>query len=145
MIAKRGWGEVLAALVVAGAVVLAACGDGNGEYAADVKEIVQPLQNLGAELQAEGSEQEKLAQLEDAQTAIDDAADDLEALDPPEEVQEEHDDYVAKLRALARDVGGVIEAVEAQDQEAAQGAFTKLQATAEDVQESGNALEQAVE
>jgi hypothetical protein len=133
------------ALLVVGAGLLVACGDDKGEYAADVRDIVQPLQNLGAELQEGGSQRERIAQLEDAQGSIEDAADDLEGLDPPEEVQSEHDDYVTKLRALAGDVGAVIDAVEAQDQDAARDAFTQLQGTAEQVQESGDALEQAVE
>jgi hypothetical protein len=147
--AKRGWRALLAALMVVGAVALVACGDGKGDYAADVKEIVQPvgdkLQDLGAQLQGNGSQQEKVAQLEEAQTTIDGAADDLEALEPPEGVQDEHDEYVAKLRTLADDIGAVTKAVEDQDQAAAQQAFTKLQTTAEEVRTAEDALERAVE
>jgi len=148
--AKRGWRALLAALLVLGAVALVACGDGGkGDYAADVKEIVQPvgdkLQDLGAQLQGQGSEEQKVGQLEEAQTTIDGAADDLEGLDPPEDVQDEHDEYVSKLRTLADDIGAVTKAVEDQDQAAATQAFTKLQTTAEEVRTAEDALERAVE
>jgi hypothetical protein len=148
--AKRGWRALLAALLVVGAVALVACGDGGkGDYAADVKEIIQPvgdkLQDLGAQLQGEGSQKEKVGQLEEAQTTIDGAADELEALEPPEDVRDEHDEYVTKLRTLADDIGAVTKAVEAQDQAAATEAFTKLQATAGEVRTAEDALERAVE
>jgi hypothetical protein len=147
--AKRGWRALQLALLAVAAVALVACGDGKADYAADVKEIVQPvgdkLQGLGAQLQGDGTPQEKVAQLEEAQTTIDTAADELEGLAPPEGVADEHDEYVAKLRTLADDIGAVTKAVEERDQAAATEAFTKLQTTAQEVRTAEDALERAVE
>jgi hypothetical protein len=133
-----------------GALALAACGGGGkDEYAADVKDIVQPvgskLQNLGSQLQGQGSVQDKVADLEEAETTVNGAADDLEALSPPEDVKDEHDEYVSTLRTLADDIGAVTQAVEDQDQAAAQQALTKLQETTQQVQSAEDALERAVE
>ena len=147
--ANRGWRALLAALVAAGAFALAACGDGKDDYAADVKDIVQPvsskLQSLGSQLQGQGSQQDKVADLEEAETTVNAAADDLDALSPPEDVQDEHDEYVSTLRTLADDIGAVTQAVEDQDQAAAQEALAKLQQTTQEVQSAEDALEKAVE
>ena len=146
---KRGWRALLVALMAVGALALAACGGGKDEYAADVKDIVQPvgskLTSLGSQLQGQGSVEDKVADLEEAESTVNGAADDLEELSPPEDVTDEHDEYVSTLRTLADDIGSVTQAVEAQDQAAAQEALTKLQETTQQVQSAEDALEKAIE
>ena len=118
--------------VIAAAVALAATGCGNGEkndYVDQVNAIQNTLQTQAAAeisnaptspAQA-GKFAEKLQQL------FADAADQLEAVDPPSDVADLHAQLVAKVRDVGNQIGKVVDAFNSGNPQQIQQAATELQ------------------
>jgi hypothetical protein len=98
------------------AVILAAAGCGNGEkndYVDQVNAIQTDLQTQASETLAGGapSTGPQAAEFADKlQALFASAADDLEAVDPPEEVADLHAQLVAKVREIGDEIGKAGEA-----------------------------------
>jgi hypothetical protein len=142
------------ALVAIAALVLAACGGGDDsggggslskeDYAQQLTDTVKPvgekLQSIGQDVQASSSVEDASAKIDEAQQELEDVTAKVEALDPPEEVQAEHDTYVEKLKQLTTDVGGLKVALESKDQAKAAEAVQKLQQSGQEVTQAEQAI-----
>lgn len=69
----------------------------------------------------------RVAALEELKGVVTDAADDFEALDPPADVKADNDELVSQFRGVAEEVDAVKNALESEDQAAAQAAAQRLQ------------------
>jgi hypothetical protein len=118
--------------VIAAAVALAAAGCGNAEkndYVDQVNEIQSNLQTqAAAEISSAptspaqaGKFAEKLQQL------FADAADQLEAVDPPEDVADLHAQLVAKVRDVGDQIGKVVDAFNSGNPQQIKQAASELQ------------------
>ncbi|HXF97983.1 MAG TPA: hypothetical protein VNJ46_05150 [Gaiellaceae bacterium] len=136
----KGRAAVLALLA---ALALAGCG-GEGrlskeEYEAKVRAVYAEVQAAFQRTNAAGGELgERLA---DAQAALRGAAEELEGVPPPEEVEEEHEEIVEGLRGYADDLDPVREAAERGDR-AAVDAFNAAIASNESVERIAEAAEE---
>ncbi len=99
-------GRPLAALaaLLLGAALLAACGGGTDpkqEYAQQVHDVLAPLgqqlTDLGSSLGASTDPQQIDEGVQQAQSDLDGAIGDLEAIDPPSDVAQINDDLIAAL------------------------------------------------
>jgi len=114
---------LIAFALVAG--LLAGCGgDSKEEYANDVSEVLDPLgaelQTLGTEASSATSPDQLVPPLTDAEDSLTAAVDDLEAIDPPEDVADIHEDLITSIEELLAPLTSTREAAEAGDSQAAQ-------------------------
>lgn len=99
------------------ALFLVACGGSSeDDYASEVSDTVNAL---GTELQEAGeaatsatSEEEVVAALEDSEESLTGAVDDLEGIDPPEDVADLHDELIGLTEGYAETVAETRDAVE---------------------------------
>ena len=102
------------AVVVASAVVLAGCG---GEERLSKPEYEQKVRSVYAGVQAAFRETSSVSGTElatavaDAQERLRDAAEELEAIEPPKDVEEQNEEIVEGLREYASDLDELREAV----------------------------------
>lgn len=112
MRARSTWIRLASVLLVAlFAVGVTACGaTSKADYKAQVKKIGDRVQKdtKGA---LNGSGQPSSKQLKDAQTSLNKAADDLDDITPPSDVKQGHEDLVKAVRAMARYVGTLSDAM----------------------------------
>jgi len=136
-------------LVMLCAVVLGACGgnsaaDQKTEYKKEAKSILDEakasLQSLQPRLAGKSADQQA-AEIAKTRQQVIGAADKLEKLDPPSDVQAEHDKFVATLRKFGEDFSKVEAAGKARDKQAAQQALVQLQTDAGQLQSASAALE----
>jgi len=115
-IAKR---RSFAALLAVSGALLAGCGDDGAltkvEYEEKVRSTYAEVQEAFARTNVPLLE-ELAVRLEDAQDALRAAADELEGVEPPEEVETEHTEVVAGLRAYAEDLNRLRNAAEQGDE-----------------------------
>jgi hypothetical protein len=108
----------LFALLLAGALLLAACGgeDDKEQYAEDVQGVLDPLgdelQTLGTELQGVDSPAGFAAALQGVEDRIDESVAELESIDPPEDVTEIHADLISALETFNASLEGVRESAD---------------------------------
>lgn len=136
----------LAALLIASGL-LAACGsDDKEEYAQQVEEILDPLgndlQQLGAELSGATDESELASGLEQAEGDLQQAADEIEALDVPDGVEQVNSDLVTAINGFADELGTVREAAESGNAEALQKSALNLPQVASDFEDELNRIQQ---
>lgn len=104
----------------------------------DVDEYKKAFQAAGADFKdaAQASSEDvqaatdtagRVQALEGLKDVVTDAADDFEALDPPADVQADNDKLVSQFRGVAEEVDAVKNALDTEDQAAAQAAAQRLQ------------------
>ncbi len=103
----------------AGALALAGCGGGDGrlsksEYEEKVRSAYAEVQEAFA--QTNVPMEELAARVEDAQKQLREAADELEDVQPPEEVEAENAQIVQAMRAYAEDLDRLRNAAEQGDE-----------------------------
>jgi HAMP domain-containing protein len=123
---------------------LAACG---GDDRLSKREYEEKVRSEYADVQeaflATGGAQgdELAARIEDAQQELRDAADELDEIDPPEEVEKENEEVVEGMREYAGDLDELREAAERGDQQAID-AFNERIAKNEAVEQIAEAAEE---
>lgn len=110
----------LLAAVLLCAGLVAACGsDDKEEYAQQVEDVLNPLgeelQTLGDELSASTKPDDLAAGIQKAEDSIDQGISDLEAITPPEGVEQVNDDLIAALQDFNDKLAIVREAAESGD------------------------------
>lgn len=86
-------------VMVAAAMLLAGCGAvSKSQYQKDVKKVIDKVEQRTDKLFASGQPSGK--DLEEAGKAITDAADELEGIEPPSDVEKLHDNMVEDIRTL---------------------------------------------
>lgn len=124
-----------AGLLAAG--LIAACGgDSKEDYAQEVEDVLRPLGDdltaLGQTIGESENATALAAGIGEAQDQLDQAAADLEAIDPPGGVEDVNADLIAAISGFADDLGAAREAVEADDAAALESAITELPAQAQE-------------
>ena len=147
-------------LAVLAALALPACGDddddsGDGgealsaeEYDAEMEAALQTfaeLDQLSAPLANPESVEQYVTGVREIVTEIDGTVSDLEAIEPPENVSEEHDELISAVEAYRDVFPPVADAAEAGDNAALQSGATDLQAAAFEFQETATDLDQRFE
>jgi hypothetical protein len=137
---------ILILLIAVAATVTAGCGGGDGRLSK--AEYEQRMQAIGGELQAASAgigdlsqtrDLEKLADtIADFRERLDESADDVDALTPPEDVEEETDKIAEALHAFA-DTFGEMEGA------ARDGDLPALQQAQADIANKGAEAQQATE
>jgi hypothetical protein len=122
---------VVAATLLIGAGLLAACGsDEKDTYAEDVENVLTPLgeglQSLGADLSATTDPKSLGDGIADAEAEIENGISELEAITPPEGVEQVHEDLIAALQTFNDQLAPVREAAEEGDLEALQESALEL-------------------
>lgn len=117
--------------------LLAACGgDGKEDYAQEVDEVLEPLgeelTTLGETIGQSKDAAALAAGIGEAQDKLNQAAADLEAIDPPSDVEDINADLVAAVSGFADDLGAAREAAESDDPAALQAAIAELPAQAQE-------------
>lgn len=127
---------IILALLAATAFVLAACGGGNGngnsgdgerltkaEYESELSALGSLVSEGFEALGDPGSPEELEMQIEQAQTDLRDLADQLEGVNPPEEIEAAHDKLIESIRMFSDDLTDIsstlLEAAESEDPAAA--------------------------
>ena len=110
-------------LVVLAPALLGGCGEQSPEeYQGEVAGILEPLfselEQIGHEAATRRSAEELVPDLERATGAIDAAVDDLERIDPPSELEEQHRALVDALSAFGEAVAAARDSAEAGDEQA---------------------------
>jgi hypothetical protein len=112
---------LLGALLLSASLVAACGSDEKEDYAQQVEEILNPLgeelQSLGDELSASTDPDQLASGISEAEDTIDQGISDLEAIDPPEDVQQVNDDLIAALQSFNDELASVREAAESGDLE----------------------------
>ena len=115
--------QVVAGLLVVGALV-AGCGGGlsEDEYREEVEGVLAPLgedlQAIGAETSSQTTPEGVAEGLGEAETALETGATDLEEIDPPDELQEPHDNLVTAVSDFEQATADAREGAESGDLEA---------------------------
>jgi ABC-type glycerol-3-phosphate transport system substrate-binding protein len=138
--------RVIALLALAGAVVLVAAGCGGGgseplskaDYEKQMGAIGQSLTNSLNSLGTATSASNAASALKELQTALDEAATQMEAITPPEDVKTEHEQLASGVREFGEQLDPIIEKVDGGDMTAVAG-VTSLTALA-DIQTASNAI-----
>jgi hypothetical protein len=128
---------VLCVLALAGMLVaFTGCGgddsssSGSGDYKTGFSKAAEKYKNATqaafAKVQTASTPADKLGALDDVKQATETAADDFEALDPPEKLKADHDELVSGLRDLASTFDELKPAIEAKDGAKAASLLTKL-------------------
>ena len=97
-----------AAMLAVLALVAAGCGGtSKEEYEEQIDEIGTELDRqftgIGREIQGSGSLRKAAPEVDNGAEALDEAADDLEDVEPPDDAQAAHNKIVAGIRTLAND------------------------------------------
>ena len=110
---------LLAALLLSAGLVAACGSDEKEDYAQQVEDILNPLgeelQSLGDELSASTDPDQLASGISEAEDTIEGGISDLEAIDPPEDVQQVNDDLIAALQTFNDELASVREAAESGD------------------------------
>lgn len=100
--------RVLALCLAALALVAAGCGGGDDsrqDYERQVSDVNRTLEqafgNLVSSIRSAGSTEQAAAQLDEGASSLDQAAQQLAAIDPPDDVEAPHQQLVSGLRGLA--------------------------------------------
>jgi hypothetical protein len=114
--------------VLAGAILLVAAGCGGGGDGGGTpltkEEYEQQMQTIGQDLSSAldtsgaTDADSAVAQIEEAQSTLTTAADEMDEMTPPEDIATEHDQLVEGVRQFSDDLDGVISAVEGGDMQA---------------------------
>jgi hypothetical protein len=146
----------LAGLLVAALLLLAGCGGDDRlskeEYQGEVQGVGKTLGDAlgGIDTSSAGGLDEVGGQVTGLQTALREAADDLDDLSPPADVEDAHEKLVDGIRGFADDLEQLAEAAESGDLTAIQtfqDVFTtsdsvrKIREAADELQDKGYALE----
>jgi hypothetical protein len=138
------------------ALVAAGCGGTSKEdYEKEIDGIGQTLDeqftDIGRDIQSSGSLENAADDVEKGADALDDAAADLEDIDPPDDAEEAHAKIVAGVRSLADDFREAARAAGANDAqkvldlfgniEASEG-FKKIQEARAELKDAGYNVEQ---
>lgn len=134
----RSMPRYLTLTIASCALLLAGCGDtaDKNEYVEKNNAIQTELQEAMSSLNASGDEQA----VAKAQKSLKAAAADLEALDPPADWQDEHDDLVAAVNDMDGLINDMVEAAEAKDQAALTKAIEGITAAQEQATEAIDAM-----
>lgn len=110
--------RLLSVLAVLGSlVVLAGCGDSidKNAYVRDVSSVQQSTQNeanrLTENLSSAKTPAAVASRLQQLATAVKTNADRLAAIEAPEDVTDEHQQYVELMRTFSKDLGGLAERI----------------------------------
>lgn len=119
----------LAAVLTASALLLAACGD-DVEEKNDYVDALNAAQERYAEKATDlGTDPAKYdEQVRELTQSTDELIDEIEALDPPDEVQEQHDDIIAALKEFNSTVKPVLDDLGSDDPAVAGTAVQSLAA-----------------
>jgi len=144
---KRGHRLPALAAALALAAGAAACGDddgGDGGGGADPDDYISELNDAQLDYVNDvtqvisGAPLTNPDALADAATELqeitDSSADEIEAIEPAEEVADLHEDFVAEMRTAATEFGDAADAFESGDQQQIAQAGTQLQTASTDVQ-----------
>lgn len=115
------------------------------DFLAAGEDFKKATQTASSQTQSAQTTQGRVEGLEALETSVTEAADDFESLDPPENVQADHDELVGQFRSLADNVDAVKQALQSEDQEAAQAAAKKLQQNQSSIQQTLESIRQKVE
>ena len=126
-----------ALLVLSSLVAFTGCGDDKksggdtkAEYKKGAEKAAQDFkdsaQSASAQVKSATTDEDRLKGLDALKASVNQAADDFEALDPPDNVKADNDELVGEFRELASIVDDVKGAVQSKDQAAAQAALGKL-------------------
>jgi hypothetical protein len=139
-----------AAYVVAAAALAAGCGGGGdalskGEYEQRMQALDQELEQGGAALENVESLDNLAAQVERFQGVIRDKADEMDELEPPDEVADPHDRLVSGMRGFADRLDEFRDAAESGDQQRIEevvggvlaGAFEQVSGPAQEIEGQG--------
>jgi cytochrome c556 len=115
--------RVLALCLVAIALVVTGCGGGGDTSKADYekqvnaagKALQQSFGDIGTSIGNAKDTKQTAAKLADGATALDKAADDLGDIDPPDEIESQHNDLVDGLHELADEFRSGAEAAKSGD------------------------------
>jgi cytochrome c556 len=136
-------------LLLSCALLLGACGGSSGndqkaEYQKAAKPILQEakssLESLSSRVQGKTADQQ-LQELARTRQEVVSAADRLSKLDPPSDVKQQHDNFVAALRKFGQDFEPVEQAGKARDKAAAKKALANLQTDAVQLKSASDALD----
>ena len=123
-------------------VLLAAAGCGGGSsdsFSEDYNKAVEPLSELKTGLGSSAGQFDRLAD------RTGETRENLAALDPPDDAQDEMDELLSSLERVTSDLDGVADAVRSKDPVKQQKAAKRLVQSSADVQKAETALQQAVE
>ncbi len=120
-------------------LALAGCGGSSSDsFTADYNKAVRPLAELKSDMGTSAAQFDKLAD-RTGQTR-----DNLAALDPPSDAQDEMDKLLSGLDRVTKDLSGVADAVRSKDPVKQQNAAKRLVKSSAQVQQDETALQQAV-
>lgn len=107
---------VLVGVVLSAGALTACGGEDKQEYAQQVEEVLGPLsaelQSVGMNLEGAGSAEELAAAFEEVQARIEQSISELEAIDPPSDVEEIQADLIATIESFSSSLDPVREAAE---------------------------------
>lgn len=110
---------LLAAVLLCAGLVGACGSDDKEEYAQQVEDVLNPLgdelQTLGDELSASTDPDQLASGIGEAEASIDQGISDLEAITPPEGVEQVNEDLIAALESFNDELASVREAAESGD------------------------------
>jgi len=105
------------------------------EFLAAGEDFKEATDKASSQTQSATTTEARVEGLEALEASVTEAADDFEALDPPANVEADHDRLVSEFRSLAANVDEVKQALQSGDQQAAQGTATELQENQAEIQE----------
>jgi hypothetical protein len=139
----------IAALVLAVAMPVAACGGGDDaeSFKEDYNALSKNLQSINTELgNANPSSPTELAdQLDKVADKADEASKKLADLNPPDDAQDELDNLVKQVDNGVDAIRNVADAARKNDLSALQQSITKLSSTGQDITDAENKLAKAVD
>jgi methyl-accepting chemotaxis protein len=134
--------RILIIAAAAAALIAAGCGESQ-QFTEDFNEAQKPLEQLLADVQGsagapDGAKMEKLAQ------GLDDTADKIGELDPPDDAMDELDTFVKEVHTSADHMREVAEAVSGGKPEEMTAALGKLSESMGKVSSAQSALQTAI-
>jgi hypothetical protein len=138
---------VLATALLAAGLLAACGGDEKEDYAKEVESVLEPLgtelQTLGTELSAATDEAGLVDGLSAAETEIDSAVSELEAIDVPSDVEQVNQDLITAISGFGDELAKVRDAAESGNAAALKTLALALPKVADDFQAELSRIQQA--